>query len=54
MLLRRYKQGAEPAPSISFAELTVKQLKELISEKGIEFDPKAKKEDLIKLLEGAE
>jgi len=33
--------------------LTVKQLREALEEKGIEFDPKAKKEDLVKLLEDA-
>lgn len=30
------------------------ELKKLLDEKGIEYDSKAKKEDLIKLLEGAE
>jgi hypothetical protein len=34
--------------------LTVKQIKNLLKDKAVEFDPKAKKEDLIKLLEGAE
>lgn len=32
----------------------IAELKEMLVEKSIEFDPKAKKEDLIKLLEGAE
>lgn len=35
-------------------ELTIKELKTLLDEKGIEYDAKAKKEELIKLLEGAE
>ncbi|MBS6502164.1 HeH/LEM domain-containing protein [Clostridium tertium] len=30
------------------------ELKKLLDEKGIEYDSKAKKEELIKLLEGAE
>ena len=33
---------------------TLPELKALLNEKGIEFDDKAKKEDLLKLLEGAE
>lgn len=33
---------------------TLAELKELLTEKGIEFDEKAKKEDLLKLLESAE
>lgn len=33
---------------------TVPELKALLAEKGIEFDDKAKKDDLIKLLERAE
>ena len=34
--------------------LTNKELKALLDEKGIEYDAKANKETLIKLLEGAE
>lgn len=34
--------------------LTVKQLREALEEKGIEYDANAKKADLIKLLEDAE
>ena len=30
------------------------ELKAILDEKGVEYDSKAKKEDLIKLLEGAE
>jgi hypothetical protein len=35
-------------------EITVKQAKALLDEKGIKYDVRAKKEDLIKLLEDAE
>lgn len=35
-------------------ELKNSELKKLLDEKGIEYDSKAKKEELIKLLEGAE
>ncbi len=35
-------------------KMTVEQIKTLLNEKGIEYDAKAKKEVLIKLLEGAE
>ncbi len=34
--------------------LKVVEIKELLDEKGIEYDPKSKREDLVKLLEGAE
>lgn len=54
--------GIEEAHYLAFKEeksrelekLTVKELKQLLDEKGIKYDPKTKKEDLIKLLEGAE
>lgn len=35
-------------------ELTVKEIKALLTEKGIAFDDRARKDDLLKLLEGAE
>lgn len=35
-------------------KMKVAELKEMLDEKSIEYDSKAKKEDLIKLLEGAE
>ena len=38
----------------AFEEMEVDQLKTLCSEKGIEFNARARKETLIKLLEGAE
>ncbi|MDR7856308.1 HeH/LEM domain-containing protein [Tissierella sp.] len=36
------------------SKLKIADIKALLDEKEIEYDPKAKKEDLIKLLEGAE
>lgn len=36
------------------SEPTVAKIKDLLTSKGIGFDDKAKKEELIKLLEGAE
>lgn len=39
---------------IDYLKLKVDELKDIAKEKGIEYDSKAKKEDLIKLLEGAE
>ena len=44
---------AEAAP-IDYGKLSNDKLKALLDEKGIEYDAKAKKDDLIKLLEGAE
>ena len=35
-------------------ELTTTQIKQLLDEKGIEYDKKAKKDELLKLLEGLE
>lgn len=35
-----------------YSKLNVEDLKSLLKEKGIDFEAKAKKEDLIKLLEG--
>lgn len=61
MLLRRYKDrhdsmttASEVKSEAAASPLTVKELKALLDEKGIEYDAKAKKEDLVKLLEGAE
>lgn len=39
---------------IDLSDLTIEQLKELAAEKGIEIPPKAKKDEIIKLLEGTE
>lgn len=35
-------------------ELTTTQIKQILNEKGIEYDKKAKKDELLKLLEGTE
>lgn len=35
-------------------ELTTTQIKQILDEKGIEYDKKAKKDELLKLLEGTE
>lgn len=34
--------------------MTIKEIKELLDKKGIEYNSKEKKEELIKILEGAE
>lgn len=34
--------------------MTIKEIKELLDKKGIEYNPKEKKKELIKILEGAE
>jgi len=52
--MRREALANQAKKQLPIDGLTVKQLREALEEKGIEFDPKAKKEDLIKLLEGAE
>lgn len=67
LLLRRYKALEEARleriakmreeaelNNSDFKDKTNKELKALLDEKGIEYDAKAKKEDLVKLLEGAE
>ena len=46
--------ASEVKSEAAASPLTVKELKALLDEKGIEYDAKAKKEDLVKLLEGAE
>lgn len=37
-----------------FNKMTNEKLRDLLNERGIEFDSKAKKDELVKLLEGAE
>ena len=57
MLLRRHRKIEEIKVQKSKEDLKSfknDELKKLLDEKGIEYDSKAKKEDLIKLLEGAE
>ena len=43
-----------PNENKTLEDLTVNELKDLLDEKSIEYNSKAKKEELIKLLEGAE
>lgn len=35
-------------------KLTVEQIRNMLDEKGVEYDPKAKRPELVELLEGAE
>lgn len=51
MLLRRHKRKEENKAQEG---LNIKELRDLLDKKGIEYNTKAKKEDLLKLLEGAE
>lgn len=44
----------EEKPADALSELTNKELKAMLDEKGIEYDAKANKATLLKLLEGAE
>lgn len=41
-------------PKQETKELTVKEIKSLLDEKGIEYDKKSSKDELLKLLEGVE
>ncbi len=51
---RREAQVKEQAKIEDISSLKVSELKALCDKRGIVYDPKATKEDLIKLLEGAE
>lgn len=44
---------AEATP-VDYSKLSNEKLKALLDEKGVKYDTKAKKDELIKLLEGAE
>ena len=46
--------GSKAGAQKPLIELTNKELKAMLDEKGIEYDAKANKDTLIKLLEGAE
>lgn len=50
--LKAKKEQLESSNSLE--QMTVKDIKTALAEKGIEYDSKAKKEELIKLLDGAE
>ncbi|HHT03010.1 MAG TPA: hypothetical protein GX005_01650 [Bacteroidales bacterium] len=40
--------------STEYSELTIGKLKELLDQRGIEYNSRTKKDDLIKLIEGAD
>nr|DAW67232.1 MAG TPA: Thymopoietin protein [Caudoviricetes sp.] len=48
------KQEQELTEKDEHTELTTTQIKQILDEKGIEYDKKAKKDELLKLLEGLE
>lgn len=50
--LKAKKEQLESSNSLE--QMTVKDIKTALDEKGIKYDSKAKKEELIKSLEGAE
>ncbi|MBS4958416.1 HeH/LEM domain-containing protein [Clostridium sp.] len=55
MLLRRHRKTENPTEEKENLKLLkIDELKKILDGKGISYDSKAKKEDLIKLLEGAE
>ena len=47
-------QENEQTKKEEHTELTTTQIKQMLDEKGIEYDKKAKKDELLKLLEGTE
>lgn len=51
---KRREEAAKLKEAAPQEELTVKQIKVLLDEKGIKYDAKSKKDELIKLLEDAE
>lgn len=54
MLLRRYHTviKEEPlTPKINYGEMKTSELRGLLDQEGIEYDAKAKKDELIRLLE---
>ena len=54
MLLRRHRKVVEQELEVNLLKLKNEELKKLLDEKGIEYDSKAKKEELIELIKGAE
>ena len=53
MLLRRYHDLSAPTTNVEYEQienLTVKEIKKLLDGKGVEYDTRARKDDLIKLL----
>lgn len=51
---KRLAEAETESGDKTLKDLTNKELKALLDEKGIEYDARANKETLIKLLEGAE
>ena len=51
MVPERYKQVYENAEQLDLTKLSVSELREHLAELGIEFDPKASKAELLKLIE---
>ena len=51
MVPELYKQAYHIAESIDLSKLSVGELREHLTEQGIEFDPKASKAELLKLIE---
>ncbi len=58
MLLRRHREKETEVNEIDDKNqhdgLTIKQIKEILDSKGVQYDAKAKKDELLILLEGAE
>ena len=51
MVPERYKQVYAGTEQVDFAKMSVGELREHLAEQGIEFDPKASKAELLKLIE---
>lgn len=54
MLRRHYKEVEKPLeePKVDLSKLTNVELRNMLDEKGIEYDSKMVKDELIRLLEG--
>lgn len=54
MLIRHYKEVEKPLeePKVDLSKLTNVELRNMLDEKGIEYDSKMVKHELIRLLEG--
>lgn len=51
---RRRNLEEKQAGDVDFSKMKNDELKKILDEKGIEYDSKAKKEELIELIKGAE
>ena len=57
MLLRRYhdaKKEEPVTPKVDYSDMKTSELRGLLDQKGIEYDAKTKKDELIRLLEAGE